>query len=135
MPVKSAMKMPIGIESTPSRRACWLASGSHVRTSAAARTVSPTNAASSPTRSTRVRVARPTSSTAAVAFMVVLLVDRDGDLLPLRPGLLALGEREGQDAVLELRGDLLRVDVTRQREGALEGSITAFPDVILRVRL
>ena len=68
MPVNSAMNIPIGMESTPSRRICTTASGTQVRTSRDPRAASATNAAASPTRSTRVRVVRPTDSTRAAAF-------------------------------------------------------------------
>src|SRR5436190_11471960 len=72
--------------------------------------------------STIVNLGRGRSSTKAPARFV------DFDLLTLLlgNGIGRLGQHDPEEAVLEVRGDLIGVDLVGERYGALEGAVRAF---------
>src|SRR5690606_28608599 len=57
----------------------------------------------------------------------------DGDLLPLARR--RLGQRDGEDATLERRLHLVRVDAPRQRDGAVEGAVGLLATVVVLLLL
>ena len=57
----------------------------------------------------------------------------DVDLLGLRT--FRLGERDVEHAVLVAGGDFVGIDLTGQRHGTREGSVTAFGEVVVAIFL